>query len=151
MWGSPAEPRKLEVSRARTRSARQSWTWRCPPNAAGFREAVLADDLLTRRQTTRCLRDDALRATSWFPMDWPDGVGLHPLHSRSRFDLWMRVTPSFCLRRSLPKKHNHIQTSKTRLFWLHESGRVVTGRQGVKEMSTDTIGSHPTFICPDRG
>ena len=26
----------------------------------------------------------------------------------------------------------------------------VTGREGVKEMSTDTIGSHPTFICPDR-
>ena len=29
-----------------------------------------------------------------------------------------------------------------------ESGRVVTGREGVKEMSTDNIGSHPTFICP---
>ena len=43
---------------------------------------------------------------------------------------------------------NPIKSSKTRLFWLHESGRVVTGREGVKEMSTDIIGSHPTFICP---
>ena len=37
-----------------------------------------------------------------------------------------------------------------RLFWLHESGRVVTGRQGVKEMSTDTIRSHPTFTYMSR-
>ena len=37
------------------------------------------------------------------------------------------------------------------LFRLKESVRVDPGREGVKEMSTDTIGSHPTFICPDRG
>ena len=37
------------------------------------------------------------------------------------------------------------------MFRLKESGRVAPGREGVKlkEMSIDTIGSHPTFICPD--
>ena len=63
----------------------------------------------------------------------------------------MRVTPSFCLRRSLPKKHNPIKSPKTRLFGLPESDRVPPGREGVEEMSTDTIESHPTFICPDSG
>ena len=39
-----------------------------------------------------------------------------------------------------------------RLFRLRERWhRVALDREGVKEMSTDTIGSHPTFICPDRG
>ena len=77
----------------------------------------------------------------------PDGT------YRRRFDSGIRVTPSFCLRRSLPKKHNPIKSSKKtrRLFRLQESARVVPAREGVKEMSTDTIGSHPTFIYPDRG
>ena len=37
---------------------------------------------------------------------------------------------------------------------LKESGRVAPGREGEgakKQMSTNTIGSHPTFICPDLG
>ena len=50
---------------------------------------------------------------------------------------------------SLPKKHTRIKSPKMRLFRLKESGRVALGREGVKEMSIDTIGSHPTFICPD--
>ena len=70
---------------------------------------------------------------------------------RRRFDSGIRVTPSFRLRRSLPKKHNPTKSPKMRLFGLKESDRVAPGREGVKEMSTDTIGSHPTFICPDRG
>ena len=67
------------------------------------------------------------------------------------FDSVMRVTPSFRFERILPKKHNPIKSPKMRLFRLRESGRVAPDREGVKEMSTDTIGSHPTVICPDRG
>ena len=39
----------------------------------------------------------------------------------------MRVTPSFCLRRSLPKKHNHIKSSKYALVLA----RMIVARQSV--------------------
>ena len=66
-------------------------------------------------------------------------------------DSGIRVTPSFRFERILPKKHNPIKSPKTRLFRLQRSARGAQRRWGVKEMSTDTTGSHPTFICPDRG
>ena len=66
-------------------------------------------------------------------------------------DSGIRVTPSFRFERILPNKHNPIKSPKTRLFRLQRSARGAQRRWGVKEMSTDTTGSHPTFICPDRG
>ena len=53
----------------------------------------------------------------------PDRVEGHPTRERERdpgtvSDSVMRVTPSFCVRRILPKKHNFIKSSKTRLFRL---------------------------------
>jgi hypothetical protein len=42
---------------------------------------------------------------------WRLGVGSRPDHLRRRFDHVMCVTPSFRLRRILPKKHNHPQNA----------------------------------------
>ena len=48
---------------------------------------------------------------------------------RSRFDSGIRVTPSFCLRRILPKKHNHLKMLVNSLisskFQVPDSPRVV--------------------------
>ena len=72
----------------------------------------------------------------------PEHYGFFPnVKTRPKLDSVIRVTPSFCLSRILPKKHNPIKSPKTRLFRLKESGRVAPGREGVKEMSTDTMGS----------
>ena len=77
--------------------------------------------------------------------------GAYTVTLRPCVDSRVRVTPSFRFEQILPKKHNPIKSSKTRLFKLQESSRVPPGREGVKEMSTNNIGSHPTFICPNRG
>ena len=77
---------------------------------------------------------------------------IHQLNLRSGHvlcvDSGIRVTPSFRFERILPNKHNPIKSPKTRLFRLQRSARGAQRRWGVKEMSTGTTASHPTFICP---
>ena len=43
----------------------------------------------------------------------------HDLRYRRRFDLGIRVTPSFCLRQILPKKHNHPQNAQNAHRTVH--------------------------------